>query len=146
MISKILTFIAILASSTCLAHEENNPIDNGLMDKIEANKYTCVSGCSEDRVYLNPNRIFPTEQGMYLNINDVDYVLLPTLNSDSNGCYLPCVQIFNICPGCGNEYFISCSRSDCPLVQKKQDREREKERGKEERKREKERERERKKK
>lgn len=139
MISKILTFIAILASSTCLAHEVNNSIDNVLMDKIEANKNICVADYSEDRVYLNPNRIFPTEQGMYLNLNDVDYVLLPTLNSDSNGCYLPCVQILNICPGCGNEYFISCSRSDCPLVQRKRDREKEKEHGKEERRRDKER-------
>ena len=139
MINKILTVIAILASSTCLAYEVNNSIDNELMDKIEANKNICVAGRSEDRVYLNPSRIFPTEQGVYLNLNDVDYVLLPTLNSDSSGCYLPCVQIFNICSGCGNEYFISCTRPDCPLVQRKREREKEKERGKEEKRREKDR-------
>jgi hypothetical protein len=135
-----------LASGTCLAHEAHNPIDNELLDKIEANKYTCVSGYSEDRIYLNPTRIFPTEQGMYLNLNDVDYALLPTLNSDGSGCYLPCVQIFNLCPGCGLEYFVSCKNPECPLKQQRQEREREKERGKEERKREKEREKEKKKK
>ena len=134
MICKVLTLIAILASSICFAYGPNNPIHNEILDKIEANKNICVYGYSEDRIYLNPNRIFPTEQGVYLNLNDVDYVLLPTLNSDSNGCYLPCVQIFNICPGCGYEYFISCTRPDCPLVQKMQEREREKERIKEEKK------------
>jgi hypothetical protein len=139
MISKILTFIAAFISSICFAHEAHYPLDNGIMDKIEANKNTCVCGYSEDRVYLNPNRIFPTEQGIYLSLNDVDYVLLPTLNSDSNGCYLPCIEIFNKCPGCGYDYFISCSRPECPLVQRKEERNREKERAKEERKREKER-------
>ncbi len=138
MISKVLTFIAVLASSTSFAHEANNPIDNELMDKIEANKNTCVCGYFEDKLYLHPNRIFPTEQGIYLNLNDVDYVLLPILNSDSRGCYLPCVDVLSICPGCGNPYFVSCSRPDCPLVQRKQERQREKEREKEERKKEKE--------
>jgi hypothetical protein len=146
MIRKIFTHIAILVSSTCLAHEANNPVDNGLMDKIEANKYTCISGYSEDKVYLDPSKIFPTEQGLYLNINDIDYVLLPTLNSDSGGCYLPCVQILNTCPGCGYEYFISCNRPECPLVQQRQERERDRERAKEERKKEKERDKEKKKK
>jgi hypothetical protein len=137
MIRKILTIIAVLVSSVCLAHEANTLIDNKVMDKIEANKNTCVYGYSEDRLYLNPNRIFPTEQGIYLNLNDVDYVLLPTLNSDSSGCYLPCIDVLNTCPGCGYRYFVSCSRPDCPLVQRKQEREREKKREKEERKREK---------
>jgi hypothetical protein len=145
MISKVLTLIAVLVSSTCLAHEASNLTDNETMSKIEANKNVCVYGYSENRLYLNPNRIFPTEQGIYLNLNDVDYVLLPTLNSDSSGCYLPCVQILNKCPGCGFDYFISCTRPECPLMQAKKEREREKERAKEERRKEREKERKKKK-
>jgi len=137
MIRKVLTLIAIFISSISFADEASNSIDNEVMDKIEANKNICVSGYSEDRVYLNPNRIFPTEEGVYLNLNDVDYILIPTLNSDSSGCYIPCVDVFNYCPGCGHKYFVSCSRPECPLVQKKKEREREKERGKEERRKEK---------
>lgn len=138
MISKFLTLMAVLVSSICLANEAYIPLDNEVMDKIEANKNTCVAGYTENRIYLHSDRIVPTERGMYLNLNDKDFVLLPSVSSDSNGCYLPCVQIFNICPGCGNQYFISCSRRDCPLVQKNIEKEKEKERQKEERKKEKE--------
>lgn len=131
--TKILAVIAVFVSTLCVASEADNLTYNEILHKIEANKNTCVSARSEDRIYLNPKRIFPTEQGIYLNLNDVDYVHLPMLNSDSNGCYVPCVQIFNTCPGCGYEYFVRCTRPDCPLVQQKQERER----AKEERKREK---------
>lgn len=138
MIRTVLTLIAVLISGTSFAHEVNKFIDKELMDKIEANKNTCVSRYFKDKLYLNPDRIFPTEQGIYLNLNDEDYVLLPTLNSDNSGCYVPCVQILNKCPGCGYDYFVSCTRPDCPLVQQKQERKREKEREKEEKRKEKE--------
>lgn len=138
MIRTVLTLIAVLMSGSSFAHETNKFIDKELMDKIEANKNTCVYGYFEDKLYLNPDRIFPTEQGIYLNLNDEDYVLLPTLNSDNSGCYLPCVQILNTCPGCGYEYFVSCTRPDCPLAQQKQEKKREKEREKEEKRKEKE--------
>ena len=132
MIGKTLILIAILASSIGFAQEANDAIDSRIIGEIVANKNTCVVGCSKDRIYLNPNRIFPTEQGIYLNLNDADYILLPTLNSDSQGCFVPVVQILPICPGCHQEYFLSCTNQNCPLVQRKQEREKEKERKKEE--------------
>lgn len=137
MMTKILAAVVIFASNFCAASEADNQTYNEILHKIEANKNTCVSSRSEDRIYLNPDRIFPTEEGLYLNLNDVDYVHLPILSSDRNGCYIPCVQIFNICPGCGYEYFVRCTRPDCPLVQRKLDREREQASAKKERKREK---------
>jgi hypothetical protein len=132
MISRILTLIAILASSIGFAQEANDTIDSQIIDEIVANKSTCVVGCSEDRIYLNPNRIFPTEHGLYLNLNDSDFVLLPTLNSDSQGCFVPIIQVLPICPGCQKEYFLSCNRPECPLFQRNQERAKEKERNKEE--------------
>jgi hypothetical protein len=57
MIRKVLTLIAMLISSISFAHDANNPIDNEIMDKIEANKNRCVYGYSEDKIYLNPSRI-----------------------------------------------------------------------------------------
>ncbi len=74
---------------------------------------------------------------MYLNLNDAEYVHLPMLNSDSDGCYLSCIEIFNKCPGCGQRYFIRCTTPGCSLTQNKQEREREKERAKEQRQKEK---------
>ena len=140
MISKVLVAIAILASGVGFAQDTIDSPVSGIIDEIVANKNTCVVGSSKDRIYLNPNRIFPTEQGLFLNLNDTDYVLLPTLNSDCQGCFIPVIQVLPICPGCGGEYFLSCDNPKCPLVQRNEERKREKERAKEEKKREKERE------
>ena len=123
MIGKTLTLIAILASSIGFAQEANDTIDSRIIDGIVANKNTCVVGCSEDRIYLNPDRIFPTEQGLYLNLNDEDYVLLSTLNSDSNGCYVPCGSRVQPkkwqCPYCHSwwEMGEECRNADCPTNQ-----------------------------
>jgi hypothetical protein len=135
MIRKTLTVIAVVTSALCFAQEVDDILDDGIMSEIVANKNTCVVGSSEDRIYLDHNRIFPTEQGLYLNLNDVDYILLPALNSDSNGCYLPVrspVNILNDCPGCGRKYFVTCKNPDCPLVRRQQERDSEKSRKKEE--------------
>jgi hypothetical protein len=133
MISKVLTLIVVLTSSLCFARDTVDDLDDGIINEIVSNKNTCVVDCSEDKIYLNPNRIFPTEQGLYLNLNDVDYVLLPILNSDSNGCYVPvpCVNIYNKCPGCSLDYLVYCKNPKCPLKLQNQEREREKERKKE---------------
>ncbi len=135
MVGKILRYFYVLATCTCFAHDVSDTSDDGIIHQIAANQNTCVIGVAEEKIYLNPNRIYPTEQGLYLNLNDVDYVLLPSLNSDHNGCYVRPVckrQILNICPGCGQQYFISCKNPNCPLVQRNEERKREKERQKEE--------------
>lgn len=137
MIRNTIAFIAILISSICFAQEEVDNLDVGIIDAIIANRNTCVVGNSEDKIYLDPNRIFPSEQGLYLQLNNNnEFILLPNLNSDGNGCFVLAAdrhpEIFNTCPGCGRKYFVSCNWPDCPLVKQKQEREREKERKKEE--------------
>lgn len=127
----------LFVSSFVYANDVPFSEDNEILDKIEANKTSCVAGYTENRIYLYPDRIVPTEKGLYLNLNDHEFVLLPSLNSDGHGCYVPCIQIFNNCPGCGQEYFITCRNPDCPLVKKNNERDREKEREKERRKEEK---------
>ncbi len=49
MIRKVLVLIAVLVSTISFAHEANYPIDNEIVDKIEANKNACVRGYSEDQ-------------------------------------------------------------------------------------------------
>jgi hypothetical protein len=139
MVGKILKYFYVLATCTCFAHDVSDTIDDGIIHQIAANKNTCVIGVAEERIYLNPNRIYPTDQGLFLNLNDVDYVRLPTLNSDFNGCYVRLASealtkhpILNTCRECGREYFITCKNPNCSLYQRNEERKREKERQKEE--------------
>jgi hypothetical protein len=127
MLRKVLTLTAILACSIGFAQDAADAIDNRIIDGILANKKTCMMSCSEDRIYLNTSRLLPTEQGLYLNLNDADYVLLPTLNSDSNGCYLLCggrVQPKRWqCPYCHRWWDLGekCTNEECPTNQWKKE-------------------------
>ncbi|GEM_PF-3554452 len=122
MFRKILTLgiTAILASSIGFAHDATEAANSQVIDEILANTKTCMVGCSEDKIYLNANRLIPTEQGLYLNLNDVDYVLLPTLNSDSNGCYVSCGSRVQPkmwqCPYCHLWWELGekCQNKECP--------------------------------
>ena len=132
MVGKILKYFYVLATCTCFAQEATDVCDDEVIHQIVANHNTCVIGYAEEKIYLNPNRIYPTEQGLYLDLNDIDYVLLPSLNSDFNGCYVRPVSealtkhpILNTCPGCGREYFLTCKNENCPLYQRNQERKRE---------------------
>jgi hypothetical protein len=135
MIRKILGFIlSISVSGICSAQEESDILDNDIIYGIVANENTCIVNFTIDKIYLDARKILPTDQGLYLNLKDDDYVLLPTLYSDSEGCFIPrqCIEVFNKCPGCGRRYFLSCDNPECPLVKNNQERKREKERKKQE--------------
>jgi len=120
MLRKTLTLIAFLASSVGFAQAAT---ENQVIDKILANEKTCVIGSFEDRIYLNTNRLLPTDQGLYLNLNDADYILLSTLNSDSNGCYVPCGSRVQPrrwqCPYCHLWWELGeeCTNKECPTNQ-----------------------------
>lgn len=123
MLRKMLTLIAVLASSIGFAQDAK---ENPIINEILANEENCVVGCSEDRIYLNPSRIHLTEQGLYLNLNDADYVLLPTLNSDNNGCYVSDNRVQAKkwqCPYCHYwwDYGKKCTNPDCPTMQWKKE-------------------------
>src|SRR5262249_49362935 len=126
----------IFISSICFADEANKDWNDELREAIQANENEVVEHYEEDKIYINPEKIHPTPQGVYLNLNDQEFIFVPTLNSDNQGCYIKCLEVLNTCPGCGNKYFLRCDNPNCRLMQdrekRREDNKREKEYRKEE--------------
>lgn len=96
--------------------------DDALIAEIVANDYSCVVGYSGEKIYLNPAKIIPSSQGLFLNLKDQEYVALPMLYSDESGCYItPTISVPSICPNCKGEYIAKCHNPDCSGKQKIKD-------------------------
>ena len=67
----------ILFSSTCFAHNATQEAwDDELLKSILANENECVHHYDEEKIYLNPDKIHPTSQGVYLNLNENEFIFL----------------------------------------------------------------------
>ncbi len=140
MMKQILSFLIL--SSVCFADDAIDNWNDEAITQIITNKNICIERYENGKIYLKPDRIFPTEKGLYLNLNDQEYLFLSNLNSDAQGCFIPIknaeivagqyLKIFNTCPGCQQEYFLTCKNPNCPLKQQRKEREEEKERKKQE--------------
>jgi hypothetical protein len=108
----VILFVVVL--SACFAHENTDFINDDAMEQIIANEANCVQRYEQDRIYLVPDKIFPTEHGLYLDVNGVNFIRLPNVSSDNNGCYIAKRKILNDCPYCGQPYFIRCKNPNCP--------------------------------
>ncbi len=96
--------------------------DDALIAEIVANDYSCVAGYSGEKIYLNPAKIVPSSQGLFLNLKDQEYVVLPMLYSDEYGCYItPTIRAASKCPNCGESYIAKCTNPNCPGKQKIKD-------------------------
>ena len=68
--------------------------DNFSSDYIECvknvleNEYHCVHKIDNDKIYINPENIFPTTQGVFINLNGYDHILAPQISSDLAGCFI----------------------------------------------------------
>lgn len=92
---------------------------------------TCVQSICNEKIYLKPEAILPTPDGLFLQVNDETIVPLPQLNSDANGCYIECrcaSWIGRDCPNCGQYYVGSCTNPDCPGKKKAKEHKEEKKR------------------
>lgn len=118
MLLRILSILNLFVCSTCFSHESTET-DDTLLNKILANQSKCVVSVIDNKIYVNPERIFPTEQGIFLNVNEGEYITIPILYSDAQGCYVQ--QIFDrsvtkACPFCGWERVsnaIKCKNPAC---------------------------------
>ncbi|MBI3258490.1 MAG: hypothetical protein HYZ54_03275 [Ignavibacteriae bacterium] len=116
--------------------DECNEYYDALVEKIVATDPSCIQESIDDKIYLNPEKIIPTQQGLFLNLEGENYVTLPMIYSDEYGCYItPVVKVFNNCRHCGREYFVTCDNPDCAGKKIKQQYEDDKRRKKEEAKR-----------
>ena len=114
MAKKLLTVLLILAFGPCFGQSRDNSSIQDLSSKLSARGVTCVQSVKNEKVYLNPSKIFPTEEGLFLALDSNEFILLNNLNSDVEGCYLHSYEIFNRCRWCNQPYFIRCKNPACP--------------------------------
>ena len=119
MLLRILFVMGLFSSAVCFSHESPEP-DDALLSEIFANQSECIISIVEDRIYVNPEKIFPTTQGLFLNVNEAEYIVIPTLHSDAQGCYIQQVydtRVTKPCPYCGWERIsgaFKCRNPNCP--------------------------------
>ncbi|NGX46448.1 MAG: hypothetical protein K940chlam2_01639 [Chlamydiae bacterium] len=66
----------------------NDSLDNeGVLRELSHN-LDAVRFIPRGRVYLNPERIIPSDRGMLLVKDDLTTILLPKVLSDQQGCYI----------------------------------------------------------
>lgn len=110
---KTLLSAMISFSSIGFTREATEDWNEQLREAIEANENKVVDHYDEDKIYLNPDKIHPTPQGIYLNLNDQEFIFVPALSSDARGCY---VQVSDaswrsISNDYGNSYKMLLTRS-----------------------------------
>jgi hypothetical protein len=121
---KILLTIMISISSIGFADDASEEWNNELQEAIQANE-TVVDHYDEDKIYLNPDKLHPTPQGVYLNLNDQEFIFVPMLISDAQGCYVNANIAWDpdprsVCPGCGTRYIYGdCGNSSCSEYQRR---------------------------
>jgi hypothetical protein len=79
-----------------------------------------ISNYNEEKIYLHPNKIFPTDHGLVMVASNNEEIILPPISSDSNGCFIKVgfempTGRFAYCPHCKqampfdiNGYCIRC--------------------------------------
>lgn len=121
-------FLSILVSSLSFAQQVNFE-DSFEFKKIIENHNSCIKCIDENKLYLQEKNICPTQDGLFLVVNEAgDYVHLPSLLSDANGCYIHFsrtglageknIEVRNKCPSCGERYIVKCANKDCPSNKK----------------------------
>lgn len=116
MFKKFIFSFTVLATSFCFAHDSSFDLDDNTVMKIVANEKDCVQEYVDKKIYLKPGKILPTEYGLYLNLNDKDYLPLSALASDIHGCYVSARGDpigFAKCSECGQIYRIKCTNPNC---------------------------------
>jgi hypothetical protein len=116
---KTILAIMISLSSIGFTHEASEDWNNELSKAIQANENAVVDHYDEDKIYLNPDKIHPTPQGIYLNLNDQEFIFVPTLSSDAQGSYVNANLAWDpdprsVCPGCNRRYiYPDCGNPNC---------------------------------
>lgn len=118
MLKHLLSLLFLFSTTFCLGNEELNVPDSTAKIRILTQEYECVQTYDGDKIYLRLDRIYPMPEGLYLHLRGNDFVLLPRLNSDNQGCYINSFEIFNRCRFCGEPYFLRCTNSECPRNKK----------------------------
>lgn len=132
----ILAFAILVSLSSPFANAVglySKAIELSLQQVLE-NRESCIREICGDKIYLNADRISISEEGVYLQLNELgDFAIIPVLCSDVTGNFIP-VSLDSIeeariwgdwannlkktCPGCGAQYHVACPNQECPLKKK----------------------------
>jgi len=125
MLIRAFSAFFLFCCTLCFASEPLETHD-ALLTEIVSNNCECVVNVTDDKVYVNPERIYPTSQGLFLCVGTDEYVPLPLLLSDDQGCYIQTgwIKVTSPCKFCGWERVSGgwkCPNQNCSSNQPKQD-------------------------
>ncbi len=116
MKNRIFSCVMLFICTMTFVKIDANECHDALLDEIIAIDATCILGRIGEKVYLNPEKIIPSDQGLFLNLQNENYLPLQMIYSDENGCYITpmlSMKTTNTCPNCGQEYTARCRNPDC---------------------------------
>jgi|GEM_PF-2530501 hypothetical protein len=62
--------------------------EHHLIHKVVENHEYCVSAFDGDKIFIRPENIVPTNQGLFVNLNGSDYFPLPLLQFNRSGHFI----------------------------------------------------------
>ena len=114
---KFLTTSMLLLTSICFSsNETQEERDKELLIAIFENENSCVDHYEHQKIYLLREKIHLSENDLYLDLNDDEFVSIPYVISDHQGYYIKCFDVdpLNTCPGCGRRYVVGgCRNANC---------------------------------
>ncbi|NGX37163.1 MAG: hypothetical protein K1000chlam2_00316 [Chlamydiae bacterium] len=119
-VSLMFTIFLIFCTST-LRSEQPNEITTYLI----SSESSCITRITESKVYINPDKIFPTNEGLFLELEQNEFVALPYLLADNEGCFVEKSRVIKVtkpCPFCGCERIsnaLRCPNRNCSSNEKK---------------------------
>jgi hypothetical protein len=125
MLLRALPVICLLYCTTCFS-DEIQEMHDALLSEIVSSDCECIYNVVDGKAYINPERIFPTRQGLFLRVNANQYTPISLLYSDAQGCYIQSVSRIKVtspCPHCGWDRIsgaIKCRNPNCPSNQPKE--------------------------
>lgn len=114
----------IIASCTAFSQTVNAELMFSEMEmQINADESVSQESYTNEKIFLSPENLYLTENGIFLHLSGDKYVSIPCLYSDSNGCWVPYSQVDNVdilnkCRFCGQRYFYKCRNPECPSYNK----------------------------
>ncbi|MBA3957784.1 MAG: hypothetical protein H0X51_05245 [Parachlamydiaceae bacterium] len=113
----------LLLSSYCCATQI--VYDELSLEQIFTNSGSFVKAISDNKIYIEEDRIQWAEDNIFLLLNEEgDVAYLPNLESDSCGSFISLnfnkfVPTRRRCPACKKPYNAFCNTADCPLNPRK---------------------------
>ncbi|MDN3507154.1 MAG: hypothetical protein P0S96_07995 [Simkaniaceae bacterium] len=113
LICLMFTIFSVFISSSLFSQEI---VD--VAEYLVENNSSCVTQISGEKVYIDAERIFPSNEGLYLRLDSENFISLPYLRADTEGCYLAIsTKVTLPCRFCGTERVssaIPCPNKECP--------------------------------